>query len=299
MGTLNDKPELAEAIIRCERGQVRSKDGTPIGYRQLGSGPGLVILHGAMESSTSHLELAAMLAASYRVIMPDRRGRGSSGPYRSDTVAAAELEDLEALLSATGARFFFGVSAGATIGLHAARSLPGIDKAALYEPALSIDGSLPAGFLARFDREMASGRVAAALVTGMKGARMGPPVFNLLPRGLLEGLTKAAMKKEDRSADPGTVTMRQLAPTLHYDFRLVLDSEAALGSFAEIRRPVLLLGGSDSPAYLKTALARLEAVLPQLAGRVEFPGLGHGGSGNADRGGRPAVVAAELARFFV
>src|SRR6476646_5320940 len=60
---------------------VTSKDGTTIGYRQLGHGPGLVILHGTAESSHSHIELAEALADAYTVYLPDRRGRGLSGRY--------------------------------------------------------------------------------------------------------------------------------------------------------------------------------------------------------------------------
>src|SRR5690348_4242592 len=57
---------------------VTSKDGTTIGYRQLGHGPGVVLLHGAMESAQSHLQLAEALADTYTVYLPDRRGRGLS-----------------------------------------------------------------------------------------------------------------------------------------------------------------------------------------------------------------------------
>jgi len=62
-------------------GSVISKDGTTIGYRQLGRGPGLVVLHGAMESAQNHMQLAEALADTYTVYLPDRRGRGLSGPY--------------------------------------------------------------------------------------------------------------------------------------------------------------------------------------------------------------------------
>ena len=60
---------------------------------------------------------------------------------------------------------------------------------------------------------------------------------------------------------------------------------------------MLLLGGSKSPAYLRTALDALEKVLPH-AERHEFAGLDHGASGNADRRGKPALVAAELRAFL-
>jgi pimeloyl-ACP methyl ester carboxylesterase len=102
------------------------------------------------------------------------------------------------------------------------------------------------------------------------------------------------MKKK---AGPDEVTMRMLAPTLQYDFQLVIEMAGALASFRAIRAGVLLLGGSKSPAYLKAALDSLQKLLPG-ARRVEFPGLGHEASGNADRRGRPERVAQELRRFF-
>jgi hypothetical protein len=60
---------------------------------------------------------------------------------------------------------------------------------------------------------------------------------------------------------------------------------------------VLLLGGSNSPAYLKAAVDALERVLPH-ASRVEFSGLGHGATGNTDSGGKPELVARALSQFF-
>jgi hypothetical protein len=91
--------------------------------------------------------------------------------------------------------------------------------------------------------------------------------------------------------------MRMLAPTLHYDFQLVIEMDGALAGFRAVRTDVLLLGGSKSPAYLRASVDALEKVLPQ-ARRVEFPGLGHEALGNADRRGKPERVAQELRRFF-
>src|SRR5437762_4815942 len=98
---------------------------------------------------------------------------------------------------------------------------------------------------------MARGKVASALVTGMKATHMGPPVFNVIPRWLLERLTTMMLASEDKKAGDDDVTMRMLAPTLHYDFQLVSETEGALESFRAVRADVLLLGGSKSPAYLK------------------------------------------------
>ena len=38
-------------------GSVTSKDGTIIGYRQLGSGPGIILVHGAVSSSQLFMKL--------------------------------------------------------------------------------------------------------------------------------------------------------------------------------------------------------------------------------------------------
>src|SRR5258708_5303263 len=77
-------------------GSVPSQDGTAIGYRQLGHGPGVVLVHGAMESAQSHLQLAEALADAFTVYLPDRRGRGRSGPYGNDYGIQKEVEDLDA-----------------------------------------------------------------------------------------------------------------------------------------------------------------------------------------------------------
>jgi pimeloyl-ACP methyl ester carboxylesterase len=279
---------------------ITSKDGTRIAYRQLGHGPGVVMLHGAMESASSHMKLAEGLAGDFTVYLPERRGHTLGLPFVKEYSIQKEVEDLEALLAKTGTSNVFGVSAGALICLQAALTLPSIHKVALYEPALIVGGSASTGFLPRYDKEITQGKTAAALVTGMKGAQLGPPVFNLMPRWLLELLTAATMQQEDRNAKSADITMRELAPTLHYDFELVAEMAESLESFKAIPSEVLLLGGDKSPAWLKTALDGLAKTLPH-ARRVQFPGLDHGGSSdisNTNRFGQPEKVVPELRQFF-
>src|SRR5579863_4851283 len=201
-------------------GAVTSTDGTVIGYRELGHGQGVVVVHGSAESAQSHMQLAKALADTFTVYLPDRRGRGLSGPHGKDYRLQKEVEDLDALLTKTSAHYVFGVSSGAIVSLQTALTVSSIHKAAMFEPPLIIDGSVPTAFLTRYDREIAEGEVASALVTAMKGSQMGPPVFNVVPRWLLKLLTKTMMANEDKKAKTGDVTMRMLAPTLHYDFQL-------------------------------------------------------------------------------
>lgn len=302
MTTATNSHQSVVAPMRASytTGSVTSRDGVTIGYRQLGHGPGLVMLHGAMESAQSHMQLAEALADAFTVYLPDRRGRGMSGPAGDGYSMRTEVDDLDALLTATGAHYVFGVSAGGLIALQAALTLPTIQKLALYDPALIVNHSISTAFVARYDRELAEGKIAAALVTGMLGARMGPPSLNVMPRWLLRRFTTMGMAQEEKQAKSGDVTMRMLAPTLHNDFHLVAQMAETLERFQAIQAPTLLLGGSKSPKYLKNALDALEKTLPN-ARRVEFRGLNHGGSSDAsatNRGSRPDLVAQALRQFF-
>ncbi len=295
-----DYPTQTAKATGCEHVKTdfaTSRDGTIIGYRQVGHGPGAVLLHGAMSSGYNHIQLAEALADAFTVYVPDRRGRGLSGPHGEDFDVKKEVEDLDAVLARTGAHNVFGLSSGAVIVLRAAPTLPAIHRAAIYEPPLSFTRKTAIAILTRFDEEMAQGRVAAALTTAMKGAQLGPQLLSVMPRSLLEQLGKMLMAREDRKPATGYVSTRAIAPTLHYDFQVIAEMSEMMDSFRAVGAEVLLLGGSKSPAYLKRALDDLEKVLPQVR-RVEFPGLDHAASWNADRGGRPERVAAELRRFF-
>jgi len=126
---------------------------------------------------------------------------------------------------------------------------------------------------------------------------MGPAIFNAIPRRLLEPLVGMAMRSEEKKPAGGYVPLRAMAPNLHFDFQLVVETTEQLDSFKSVEAEVLLLGGSRSPAYLKAALDLLESVLPHVR-RCELQGVGHAASWNADRGGKPQPVAHALRRFF-
>src|SRR5262245_45778927 len=150
-------------------GFVTSEDGTTIGYRQLGHGPGVILVHGGMQASQNFMKLAVALSDQFTVYAPDRRGRGLSGPFGGNYGLERECEDLQALLSETGTHYVFGLSSGAIIALHAALTLSAIRKVALYEPPFPLADSSPTRWVARFDEEIAKGDLASAIVTVMKG----------------------------------------------------------------------------------------------------------------------------------
>ena len=283
-----------------ETAVVRSADGTSISYERLGSGPGLVLVQGAMGTVLNFRQLSSHLAAHFTVCVPERRGRGASGPAGERYGVDTEVEDLAALLAETGAQRAFGLSSGALITLHVTRALPALTRAAVYEPPYFSDPGRPRLLLGRLREELEAGRLASALALGMQGGELGPPVMNKAPHWLARAATGAIMRAEDRK--PGDrVTMRVMAPTLAQDFQVVAEMNERRDELAQVATPVLLLGGDQSPRYLQDALTMLEGRLPTTR-RHEFAGLGHGGAWDADPRsnptGDPATVAATLVEWF-
>jgi hypothetical protein len=131
----------------------------------------------------------------------------------------------------------------------------------------------------------------------MKAAQLTPRLFNVIPRQLLELLTRLGLAVESIRGTGEYASMRELSASLPYDINVAVDATARIASFRHVKADVLLIGGSKSPAFLKAALGKLETILPN-AERVEISGVGHGAAWNADRRGKPDVVAPVLRRFF-
>jgi pimeloyl-ACP methyl ester carboxylesterase len=276
---------------------VAAPDGASIGYRAIGQGPGIIVLHGAMSSGHNHLQLAQAMAARHTVYLVDRRGRGLSVSAPAGSGIATEVADLDAILTTTAAHDVFGVSSGAIVCLEAARTLATIHRAAIFEPPLFPDPDTPRNLTATLDRHLDRGRRGAALVTGMKAAQLGPAFLRALPTWLLAPFITAGINAEQRNPKPGYLTMAALAPTLRDDFALVSQASGPVDRFATVTAEVLLLGGSNSPAFLEPPLQALHTTIPH-ATRVQLAGADHAASWNTDRGGRPGPVAAALLNFF-
>lgn len=145
---------------------VTSYDGTKIGYRQMGSGPSVILLHGGINASQHMMKLGTLLSDEFTVYIPDRRGRGMSGPIGDNYSIEREDEDLDALLKKTGAHYVFGTADGALFALHAAISNHDIHKIAAYEPLIFFGQPELEDFkkvIEHYDKHIEEGNVAAAM----------------------------------------------------------------------------------------------------------------------------------------
>jgi pimeloyl-ACP methyl ester carboxylesterase len=289
----NKMNSLTLEISQSTTGSVTSADGTVIGYRQLGSGPGLILVHGGMQASQSFMKLSEALADTFTVYVVDRRGRGMSGTYGDHYSLNKDVEDIQALTNKTGAHYIFGLSSGAVITLQSALMTPALHKVALYEPPLPVnEHDAPDTWVPQFEEDIARGDLAAAMVSVLKGTDDSP--MRLIPKFVLVPMLKLGIDDDATETKAGDVSIKALIPTMHYDAQIIQELRGKVERYKDVQADVLLLGGTRSRSYLKTALDFLSTTLPHSK-RVEFAGVGHLA---ADNDGKPEMVAAELKRFF-
>jgi pimeloyl-ACP methyl ester carboxylesterase len=241
---------------------VESADGTTIAFDRSGSGPAVVLLGGAFNDRSTTSALASVLAPSFTVYNPDRRGRGSSGDTEPYAVER-EIEDVAALIAAAGgAAFVFGHSSGAALALEAAARGLSITKLAVYEPPYIADDSRsrpPADLADRLRALITADRRGDAVALFLVEAAAVPGEFVEMMRG-------------DESWD----SMQALAHTLPYDAAVSGPGQVIpLDRMASIAIPTLVLDGSESPEWQRCGAQGLAAAIGRAQHRT-MDGQDHG-----------------------
>lgn len=263
---------------------ARSADGTPIGYRSLGSGPGLVVVGGALRSAKDYTELGRHLAPHVTVHLMDRRGRGTSGLQGADYGLHSEVEDLLAVQAATGARWAFGHSYGGLVVLECARRHPPFARVAVYEPGVSA-GPFPTAWMVGYRRRLAAGDERGAFAEFVRGSGGAPSMMRRLPVWYLRlilrvGFRGAAWRR-----------IRDLLPANLAEHEQVAARAGHLTDYTEVETPVLLLSGSRAPT--DSTFAELAGLLPDCR-HVILAGLDHFGPE-----GRSAARVADAVHAFL
>src|ERR1700749_2292082 len=150
---------------------VTSADGTPVEYLTVGSGPPVIVIPGALAVASDLTALAALLAQRHTVHVVQRRGRGGSGPQGERYGIERECEDVEAVRARTGARLVFGHSFGGLVALRAACGSTAFDAVAVYEPGVSVSGSIPVDWIGRARGEISAGAGFRGFLTLVPGGK--------------------------------------------------------------------------------------------------------------------------------
>jgi len=274
-----------------QTGIITAADGARIGYRKIGAGPGMLLVHGALQSSLNFTDLARHLAGNFTVYIPDRRGRGLTDPYTEKDNLLTEANDICTLARQTGTTRLFGLSSGAIIVLQAALLEPALKKIALYEPPIPENETTFQKLFTQYEKAMSQRDLGRAFVAIIKGA--GDASFlTSLPTFMLVPLMNRMIKAQAKNTPVGELPLKDLIPTFTHDRMISTASMTLIEKAKNLKTDVLLLGGSKSQKYLKQVLDRLSASIPH-AKRVELDNVGHLA---ADNTGSPKKVANELIR---
>jgi pimeloyl-ACP methyl ester carboxylesterase len=266
---------------------VFSLDGTKISYLTMGRGPSVIVIPGTLSMAADYAAFARALAEHFTVHTIERRGRGESGPQGDDYSIANEREDVLALQQKTGASFLVGHSFGGLVALEVARNNPSLTKLAVYEPGVSIDGSIPMDWMPGYEKKLAEKKNLDAFVEF--SLSVGPLRARKTPPWLMKLLVPLFMSAHE---------CKQRLGLLHECLREhqeVTRLDSSYENYREIAAGVLLMyGGKSDLPWVHPALERLAAVLPQSETQ-EFPKLDHFGIDKK----APQEVARAVCAYFL
>ncbi len=257
---------------------VNSKDGTPIAFERGGSGPPLILVHGAASDHARWTPVLPALQEYFTVYAVDRRGRGHSGDS-DDYAVEREFEDLVAVMEAIGGPVdLLGHSFGGLCAVGAALHTTHLRRLVLYEPLIpvKIQNRYSAESLAQLQALIAAGDRDGAIVTFARE-------IVHVPESEIERLRSAADWASRRAAIHTVLRELQVAEGGH-----LVD----LQRLKTLTAPTLLLLGSDSPPSLHEGIETLRAILSNSHVAV-MTGQQHLAMNTA-----PELFAREVIRFL-
>ena len=266
---------------------VLSQDGAKISYLTMGSGPSVLVIPGALSMAADYAAFASALAEHFTVHIIERRGRGLSSPQGDDYSILKEREDVLALQQETGASLLVGHSFGGLVTLEVARNNPLFTKVAVYEPGVSIDGSIPMHWMPGYEKKLAEKKYLDAFVEFSLG--VGPERARNTPPWLMKLLLPLFLSSHERKLRLG------LLPENLREHQEVARLDSSYENYREIPADVLLMyGGKSNVTWVDMSMERLAAVLPRSETK-EFPKLDHFGIDKR----APREVAKAVSVYFL
>jgi pimeloyl-ACP methyl ester carboxylesterase len=256
---------------------VTAPDGVRLAAEVAGSGPPLVMVHGAGSARWGFDLVRPLLEADLTVWALDRRGRGDSSDGDGDRYdVGLEFADVAAVVDAAGPdALLFGHSYGGLVSAGAAARLPDLRRVALYEAPMG-------GVLAD---EAWIELFEADLERDERGAAVRRFLCDI-----------GGYSHDEIDAMEGTQAWEkrlEVAPTVPRELRA--ERALVLGELGLDRseRSCLLLVGSKSPDWARRSTDAFAAAMPQAEVR-RLEGHGHGAALSG-----PELLGAELKRFLL
>jgi pimeloyl-ACP methyl ester carboxylesterase len=237
---------------------VVSRDGTTIAYWMTGQGPALVLVHGTVSNHTTWDPVLPLLEAHRTLYAIDRRGRGASGDT-ADYDLSREFEDIAAVVDLAAETSGAGVdllghSFGGVCALGAARRTSHVRRLALYEGWFDPHPEIGAASDAVMD-----------LIEQHLSVGDGDAALETFCRELVH------MSDEELSAFRANAAWWQsrveAAHTIVREDRAIRSAKLDPEEASELRIPVLLLVGTDSPDELRGDPEAVAQALPDA--RIE------------------------------
>jgi pimeloyl-ACP methyl ester carboxylesterase len=243
---------------------VTSADGTEIAFKRTGSGPPLVLVHGAFLDRRvwDLFDVHSTLAEDATVYAIDRRGRGGSGDA-DEYDLEREFEDIAAVVGSIDEPVtLLGHSTGGFYTLEAALRTDNLSGLVLYEPVMPMnDGKGYTGpseeTFAELTSLLEAGEIEQAFIGNWKKNADWTSEE-------VDALRSAPMWQEYVEQFP--TLLPRVVKILDYTF----DPER----FAHLTVPTLLLSGSESGQWGHETTEALDDALPNTR-VVTFDGHGH------------------------
>ncbi|HEY9371070.1 alpha/beta hydrolase [Streptomyces sp.] len=249
--------------------QMVRANGVDLAYETVGAGEPLVLVHGSWNDHNSwRPAIDADIRASFTAVAYDRRGHGDSGTEPGQGTRTQDEDDLAALIEALGhaPAHVAANSFGASIALGLAARRPELFRSlTVHEPPLVGVVADDAASMAELQPTLMSmdaavdhlrhGEDEAAARIFVEEVALGPGEWEKLPDALRATFVRHGQTFLDEQQDARW-------------------AELDLRPLARLDAPVLLSGGTESPAWFSTVLDRLAAALPR-ARRQTIEGAAH------------------------
>jgi pimeloyl-ACP methyl ester carboxylesterase len=246
--------------MATERFTVRSNDGVPISVQKAGSGPALLLVHGALLSgSISWGAVLPKLAEHLTVYAMDRRGRAPSGDAKEYSISN-EVDDIAGVVEAiSGPVIVLAHSYGALASLEALDRLVTVSHLILYEPPVTTMPLAPGSdtVVASLERALEAGDREQLVTIFLRDQVRVPP-------------DRIAMMR----SSPIWPVALQIAPTLPRESRAVNTYRPSAERLANWKTPTTVLLGSVTTGLLRDAAFFVRDSIPGCR-MIVLEGQGH------------------------